>query len=181
VKGMRRFISSGLVIACLLAIAAVSGAWTVTVVQQGEGGPPDLSIESATAMTIRVHGVGHTYGQPIEAVGTGATESGNALVYFAFTSYTCPLAVDFQWHGDEFDSVEVPHLPGVIYNTDVTVEIRADGKHLITVTPTQKKVDLGGGRMGYKGGNEVLPESLPFLCPQNRYYKPVDGELQCAP
>ena len=54
-KRLRRFISSGLVIAGLLAMAAVSGAWTVTVVQEGSGGPPDLSVASAQNMTIRIH------------------------------------------------------------------------------------------------------------------------------
>jgi len=180
-KGLRRFISSGLVIAGLLAMAAVTGAWTVTVVQEGSGGPPDLGVASAQNMTIRIHKVGGSLGPVVEPLGTDVTETGNVLVWFDVTSYNSPLAVDFQWAGEEFDTVEVPPLPGVIYNTEVSVEVRADGKHIITVTPVQKKVYLGNGVYGYKGGNEVLPESLPFLCPDNRYYKPVDGPLGCAP
>jgi len=183
---MRTWIGNGLIVVGLLAMAAVSGAWTVSVVQKGSEGPPNLIPAATESMTVRVHGVGGILSGVIEPTEVSATEAGNVLVHFDKASYKSPLAIDLAWDGEEFTSVALPELPGVIYNTGIDVEIRADGTYDVKVVTEQKKVYLGNGVYGYKGGNEMPRESMPFLCPDNRYLKPCQGTgpecaLTCAP
>jgi hypothetical protein len=178
---MRRFIM-GLAIAGLFAIALLTGAWGATVIQGGTGGPPNLVPETTESMTVRVHKLGGSLSSPVEPVDVSATEEGNVLAHYDYTSHNSPLTIDVLWNGDGFTSVALPPLPGVIYNTGIDVVLKADGTWEVTVLTEQKKVYLGNGRYGFKGGNEMPRESMPFLCPDNRYLKPCpECALECAP
>jgi hypothetical protein len=177
---MRRFIV-GLAIAGLFGIALLTGAWGATVIQQGSGGPPNLVPQATESMTVRVHKLGGSLSSPVEPVDVSATEEGNVLAHYDYTSYNSPLAVDVLWDGEKFVSSELPPLPGVIYNTGIDVLLKADGTWQVTVLTEQKKVYLGNGKYGFKSGNEIQREAMPFLCPDNRYLKPCQGpEPECA-
>jgi len=141
---------------------------------------PNLGEQAMQAMTLQVNQRGAGWVTTVAPTELGQTEAGNAVVRFRFNSYTPPVAVRLLWNGEKVAVVEWPKLPGVLYKNQVDVELRSNGSYNITVAWERVKAYLGGGRYGYKSGNEIAPETLGLQCPNNRYVKPWNGPLGCA-